>query len=269
MAEQNKANLGKVTSKISSKGKNVFDNSGGKKGGGPTYVGWISNDLTELSNFYKIYINSQALGVTVVALLEDKVTFRITSDWESFIPIGDMKLANVGAQLLGFTPITKLATRRIWKGTSPVTLNLKLNFQMVKDAEVDVIAPYRALMQMVLPGEGGSLTVKTPFFGKKTIKSPFLIAPGPGPFYASQAKKFGLGSVKGLRGGDEISISIGKFLFLKRVIIREIVPVFDNRLDENGWPISVEISIVIETHEIMTKTTMSNAFKAGADSSLR
>lgn len=270
MSELNKANLGRST-KIAlpkRRGNQAYLSKS------MTVSGWVDNDVDPLSRFYKVCINSSNLNTTVVAALQEQVTFRITSEWDSFIPIGNFKLANVLMQMGGHTPVTKFSTRRIWKATSPITLNLKLKFQTVTDTLKNVIQPYMALMQMILPGEGEALNASmlpgmgsVNFLKKKSVS--FLTPPGPGPFYSKSGPTVGGKTITGLRGGDNISIGIGRFLFLNRVIIREVVPVFDTKMDENGWPVSAEISVVVETYEVMTKGDMFKAFNHGGNSKMK
>jgi hypothetical protein len=256
MPEINKANLGKQSPDITpTKGSSTY----GLTGRG--LVGWINNDISPLSKDYKVCIHSVSLKTTVVAALQEQVTFRITSEWDSFLPLGDFNLANQVSQLAGYSPITKFSTRRIWKGTSPIALNLKLRFQSVVDTKREVMDPYLALMSMILPGEGAEI-------GKTGIKIPFIKPPGPGPFYSKTAQKVGGKKVAGFKGGDKISVGIGRFFFLPSVIVREVVPVFDMRVDEFGQPISAEITVVLETYEILTKADMKKAFASGGNSQM-
>lgn len=231
---------------------------------GKTTVGW-TGDGSELPRDYKIVVSSTALNVSVVAALQEKTSFKIGSVWDTFVPIGGaLEATNASTQLAaGTTVLSKFSSRRIWKGTSPLELQLRFNFQSINDTYSNVIAPCKALMQMVSPG---TMDVSV---GKTTV--PLLTPPGPSPFALSENKKLsgdgksGSPTLKGLDAGDIISINIGRHFFFPKVILKNVLPSFDNKMDVNGWPISAEVEIIFETYEVITKSDLDHIFHDGVD----
>jgi len=240
-------------------------------------IGATSLDGTEIiPEEYKIKIESTNLKVVIVAIMQEKTTFRVTSDWEPFLPMGGAgQVANVvSTALTGRALMSRFMTRRIWKGTSPVTITMNLVFHSVDDTFRNVIQPAKALMQMALPSDTGNVT-----FAGVTI--PLVAPPGPSPFTtadadATQPKATNQEGdnadqrktntvrdfISAMRsGGDQITIRIGNYLTFKSVIIREVQPVFDTKLSVDGWPMSTEVAVTFESYEILTKQTLDTAFK--------
>lgn len=237
-------------------------------------VGWVHPDSSPLPEEYLIKITSSGLNppTMVVAMMQEKVGFQVTSDWEPFIPIGGLtQMANAATQLAtGKSLVSRFTSRRIWKGTSPVKISLGLKFESVENTYTDVVAPVLALMQMALPFSGDRIRIGN-------VSLPLLAPPGPDPFRLSGSgeiqkvvRKAGTGTAKvltqaGVRGkeagGDWIDVQIGKYLKFSSVIIQSVSPVFDTRLSaDGGYPISAEVNVNIETYEIMTKEALADSF---------
>jgi hypothetical protein len=239
-------------------------------------LGNVEDGTEVIPEEYKIKIESSNLKVVVVAIMQDKTTFGVTSDWEPFLPLGAVSQAanTVTTGLTGRALLSRFMTRRIWKGTSPVSITMNLMFQSVTDTYTNVIAPCKALMQMALPSDTGTV------FG--TVNIPLVAPPGPSPFVTADAdseqqqsgtpaegntadqkktnavKDF-ISAMRG--GGDQITVRIGNYLVFKSVIVREVRPVLDTKLSVDGWPISAEVAVTFESYEIMTKQTLDQAFK--------
>lgn len=231
------------------------------------YYGWVgSQDQKPVPAAYKIKVVSTASNVAVIGIMQEKTTFRATSEWGTFIPIGGMQgLTNQLSQLFGGrTLMTKFMSRRIWKGTSPITIALDFNFQSVNNTLTNVVYPAQALLSMALPSVS-NLKV----FGQNL---PLLKAPGPSPFHFKQEQEEvkGMGAtarqfLPGLKGGDIITLSVGNHLFFPSVIVKEVTPTFDTRMDPDGWPISATVNVLFETYEIITKEDLENIFFSGGD----
>jgi hypothetical protein len=221
-------------------------------------------DGDRLSDAYVIKVRSKALKYTVIAFMQDKIGVRVGSNWEPFLPLGTVgKVAQDAFQaLFKKALVTRFTSRRIWRGTSPIEMNLTFNFQAIDDPYNEVVLPAQVLMQMCLPGEGERFA--------NTI--PLLTPPGPSPYKigggneevidynrvnANKSSKDNIQSgLKYLGKGDEIDIKIGNFMHYKSVIIKDVQPVFDTRMHKSGYPIGAEVNIVFETYEIMTKEAL-------------
>jgi len=236
----------------------------------PKAVGWIHSDGIKLADEYKIRISSTALNTVVVGAMQEKTMFRITSDWESFIPIGGLtQHANAITQLVsGRALVSRFSSRRSWKGTSPVTLNIELKFESIENTYRNVIAPVLALMQMALPGAGVLLKPPgpDPFRMPKKLKSAArsISSAVSAVFSATEVQTAGLKNTEfkdEKAGGDWITVKIGNYLEFTSVIIKSVTPVFDTKMSvDGGYPVSANVNVEIESYEILTKETLSDAF---------
>lgn len=239
----------------------------------PKQVGWIHSDGMKLADEYKIKITSRGSSppVMVVGAMQEKTGFRITSDWEPFVPIGGLtQLANATTQFVsGRALVSRFSSRRSWKGTTPVTINLELKFESVEHTHRNVVAPVLALMQMALPGAGVLLKPPgpDPFRLPEKVKSAIRTA---GEVSADLLSTVGIKST-GLKnmqfrdersGGDWITVEIGKYLKFESVIVKSVNPVFDTKMStDGGYPISANVGVEIETYEILTKESLYSSFK--------
>ena len=96
----------------------------------------------------------------IVGVLQSSIDMAITAEWESAIPseyLGALGgVANIATQGLGgFSLQTCLTSRRIWKGTSPVGMNVSLKFQAVNDDDEstyeEVVQPIQYLQMIASP----------------------------------------------------------------------------------------------------------------------
>lgn len=228
-----------------------------------TTSGAISQDGSPVPNAYLVKISSQKMGHTVVAILQQEVSMRVSSEWETFIPTGGItQLANALAQLTVKVSLqSRFTTRRIWKGTTPVEITLQFKFEAVDDSIRNVILPCQALMMMASPSSTGGVV-------------PFLAPPGPSPYSVSSDMTNWLGQNQGnalwstmkhvaehLNSGDSINIQVGEFLSFSSVIIKDVNPVFATRMGVDGRPISAMCTVSFQTYEILTKDAIQGAFK--------
>ena len=247
--------------------------AGGIQRSGLTYA-----DGDELPSSYKIIIYSSGLKAAVIAPIQDKTTFRVTGEWEPFIPNVVQGVWNQASQLLFKQAlVSRYTSRRIWKGTSPIEITLNLPFNSVNDTFNNVIEPVLRLVQMAAPSEEGALA--------KFL--PLLTPPGPSPFNTEElalvnnAAQAGNSAAQAIRGmlpqatgavnavsnsaqgakkwldnGDNISIRIGDYLIFNKVVVKDVQPTFDTAHDTNGWPIRATVMITFQTYEMPTKETL-------------
>ncbi len=234
-------------------------------------------------------------AMEVWGVLHESLSLRTTSEWVPFVPQRLQATALAIAQAFGRSAVTRLGSRRMWTGTQPISMQLHLLYNAFESAWDDVVVPCQKLMQLVMPsvaGEGAHL-------------KQFLIPPGPLPFAGTAeavrnwlssdaAKEFqdslvGEGAVgKGIEKlkdrfmnwasawehldkleGERISVQIGNFIAFPSVIVKEVNPVFDARMDEFGCPVSAKVDITFETYEMLTKGELANAFVLGSTTASR
>lgn len=226
-----------------------------------TTSGLIAADGTAIPPSYLVSIISSKLNHMIVAPLQDKTSFHVTSEWEPFIPTTGLDgVVNQISQLVFKQAlISRFTTRRIWKGTSPIDITLQLYFNSVNDTYKNVIEPIMRLLQMAAPSTGGTLSKYLPL----------LTPPGPSPYAVDTdtgALNQGLDALGGagqsvkewLKDGDNIEVSIGSYLKFEKVIVKDVAPVFDTKHDVSGWPISASATVTFQTYEIQTKDSIEN-----------
>lgn len=233
---------------------------------------------------YLARITSIRNKASVVGLLQEDIMMRVESRWDPFIPTSVLAKGNMLLQLvseIGTTGgpkslVTKAASRRLWMGSTPMTLSLKLKFEAINNAEKDVVEPCRILQSLGVPSEPGRDTniaeIKAAYgeegLGGVLEVLPTLIPPGPSPFswegVLSSRKPIDELSitnvVEGTKGGDRIILELGKFLRFDDVIVREVSTAYHIKMDMFGDPISSDVTIIFETYEIPTVQSLEKAY---------
>lgn len=143
---------------------------------------------------------------------------------------------------------------QIWKSTDPLEISVEAKLMMKNDGKKDVVEPALKLAELCLPSIGNK-------FGKLSkltdVKAKCLIPPGPNiQAILSEVKINGI--IKGSRGTYDVQIG---WLKLHNCIIKEASPTFSKTVDEDGFPISAEISISIITVSIPTKEVLESMRK--------
>ena len=183
-------------------------------------------------------------------LLDKPFSLSTSSNWDVFNPVpsqlsgfGDAINAGVqaGTGLLNggntYSSVSIYSTRRVWKGSDPLSLTLDINFYAVNDAYKEVLSPCMRLERLALPSYDGLV--------------PFLQPPGPNPF------SFNVQSGQAT-GGDIIEIYVGTLLYFGSVIVKRCTVTFDNKYDVNGYPLKASVQIDFETFQVATKQDISN-----------
>jgi hypothetical protein len=263
--------------------------SGGKKTHVFNEYGYVA-DGNPTPDEYLVRITSIRNMVSVVGLLQEDITMRVESRWDSFIPTTMLAKGNMLLQLVSEMKgtaggpkslVTKAASRRLWVGSTPMTLSLKLKFEAINDSFKDVVEPCRILQSLALPSEPGRRDV-TPAevssaYDQKGITGvigllPTLTPPGPSPFSwegiltsRKPIDELNITSIiEGSKGGDRIMLQLGKFLRFDDVIVREVSTTYHARMDMFGDPISADIAVVFETYEIPTVQSLEKAYEKTA-----
>jgi len=226
--------------------------------------GWTSDNF-DIPEAYKVKIYSTYLGrrgqQAIIALLQDKVSFNVTSDWEPLIgSIPGFDQINAGLQVItGGTAsaVTSITSRRIWKGTSPIKITLPLRFEAVRDALREVVYPCLNLKKIALPNRTpipfqiGGVSIGQ-LIDRNNLESFVTLAPpGPSPFPEIQ------------QYGDQITIQIGTLWKFDSVIIKEVNVDFSTKYTSEGYPISADVNLIFETYEIMIKEQLDNVYQVG------
>lgn len=248
---------------------------------GTTDVGNTTGDGYQLDDAYRVSIFSEKLGKRISAFLQNTTSMQVRSKWSEFIPISSSNMysaLNSITQLLGGSLVSKISSRRMWRGTDPISMDVKLRFEAVSDPIAEVICPCIMVLQLASPGgasfnkesilnsgelsEEGIKSFKKELTGAaastiEAVIGQILLPPGPSPFWHKEDEN---GKVI---FGDRITIKIGNFLSFNNVIISKADVALDSKIHRSGNPISATASITFETYEVLTKDDVNSAFRSG------
>ena len=135
-----------------------------KDGGGASVIG---NTDKRLSDARKIWIADDQ--TTIVGAYGPGTSMEITANW--MYPFEAATLGNTplrtGAAFIqtvtGMSLITTLNTRQAWEGNEPTRFNVELMLYALRDPDLEVMQPLRALEYMIAPdvndfwGVGGKI----------------------------------------------------------------------------------------------------------------
>jgi hypothetical protein len=181
---------------------------------------------------------------TIQGVLQEKINVGVSSNWGEigfFNMLGDNDALNLVAGLAGKSLVTSYSSRRRWKGSSPVTISMKLKLEAEINAKYEVTDACSRLQGLALPSGSG---YKDPIGGQW-----FLTPPGPNPISP------------GLKG-ETVDINIGSgWLRFSSIIVESVDVVYENRMSAGG-PIGAEVTLKISTYELLTKDALIKAYNA-------
>lgn len=240
---------------------------------------------------YTIRISSLRNQRTVKALIQEDIQLKLSSSWIPIVPTNISALGNILAQFITGgrkSLISKAMSRRIWVGSSPITMSLLMKFEAVDNAKKDVILPCQFLQRLALPGESAPIKLQGEEATWKQIGDaaakgdvveagkialdhfPTLSPPGPSPFItgdilshrsAASGTNVTQKVSDWLDGGDLIMIELGQFVTFYNVIVTEVVTSFSPKFTREGDPISATARVVFETYEMPTIESLDYAYK--------
>jgi len=228
---------------------------------------------------YLARVTSIRNAATVVAPLQDDILLRVESRWEPLVPASLLATGNMAVQIATKgrrSLITKATTRRMWTGTSPMIMSLRMRFEAVSDPLKQVAEPCRILQSIALPSQpenGYAHPARTTFEKVQQVtidKLPLLGPPGPTPFtiegilnnrQPSSEFEDLTGLAEGLKGGDKIMVELGRFITFYNVVVREVSAAVPIKFDQHGNPISATVNMIFETYEMMTVEGLSDSFQ--------
>lgn len=218
---------------------------------GEEYIITITDLRPRLNNDPRTGVNGKktyAPPILIRALLQEKIDLATESDWAPLSAASVVSRFSSEIAALGGRSLTnKWISRRIWRGTTPIDFTLNLRFEAEFDAVREVLMPCRELHRMALP-----------MVGEKTKGEWFLSPPGPSPIqWGEKANASGLSGVMGKIGsGEIIDIRIGKFLTIRRCIVKRISVTYFPRFEAGGNPLGALVQVNFQTFEIITKESL-------------
>ena len=171
----------------------------------------------------QIKISGGNLKKTIVGLLEEDITLNLSSTFEPFISqVPGGKILNQLSKSLKFGVSTQMTQFGFltWTKTEPLSFSAGLGFYATGNAYRQVYEPAIALAKTPLPSIAKGLAGK---LGN-------LKAPGPAiteVFDDTSGKRVATGKKRHEKGGS-FAITIGKILYLSKVIIVKAEPTFSS-----------------------------------------
>ena len=143
----------------------------------------------------------------------------------------------------GMTSIAKFLSAAVWSGGSVLTIDIPFVIHAYENAREEVGEKMKKLLQLVTPSEQGG----------------FLRAPGP---YQANVSAMMAGNVGGAMslGGDDITLSIGRFFMFNPCIITNVVSSIDTQFEMTGQPLAATINVTFEAYFTTTKEDLDRFF---------
>ncbi len=240
-------------------------------------VGFVNSDGKKVPPEYLVTITSIRNQCSVVSILQEPIQMDVESRWKPFIPTQLLDNGNTMVQM--FTGgrkslVTKACSRRLWEGSTPITLSLMLRFEAVKNTQIEVVEACKILQKMSLPSERSNSSNDNTLLEDVISNVPTLIPPGPTPFTLSgildlrstsgQNSGTRFNKIKeGMGGGDVIIIEIGRFLTFYNVILNKVGVSIPPTMSNDGNPISATANVVFETYEMTTTEELDKMYTKG------
>lgn len=151
----------------------------------------------------------------------------------------------------GLTTRNKYLSGAVWIGGSRINVSLPFILHAYKDPKKDVMDKVVQLMSLVAPSEGiGGM----------------LVAPGPtlANMEALAGGNFSQDVIANAAqwGGDDITLSIGKFFTLNPCIITNVGTTIETMFDRDGIPIGATVNVSVESYFTTTKEDLIKHFKS-------
>jgi hypothetical protein len=202
----------------------------------------------------KMEIGGGPVLIDLIALLQDEISLSTESNWQSFIPskYEAQPEWQAIASAVGASLITRWTSRRVWMGTDPVSISMKLRFEADENAYYEVVIPCLSLKKLCLPTQGPQVDSKV----RNVVTSNVLFPPGPNPLIR--------GGIGGWAGGENIEIQIGlgprPFLYFNSVIVKRVNVTYADRFTSEGYPVSALADITFQTYTVLTKEDLDGVF---------
>jgi len=236
----------------------------------PIVCGFPDGEFPEVDSKYRIKITSSKYEVH--SIMQDNFKFDVTSEWGPLVNFDIPFLRELGGfedsafkAATGIVLKNMALTRRKWMGSSPLRINMRLEFRAVNDAENEVVTAVRGLQSMVLPEEMSPQSMGNDPKASNAIIPFFLQPPGPNEFWGGSRTApvagEGLASSRLFGIGDPVSLEMfGGTFKLDLIIVKSVSAVFDKRMTANG-PMQATVELNLESYEMMTKNKLEEAYQ--------
>lgn len=193
----------------------------------------------------------------IVGFLPETLSFNLTASWNNMLKdmltgdIGDKVGGGAGAamsvmqqfgRLTGMkTAFSQISSWPTWEGTEPVEFSIPFRFDAIKNTMTDVVVPWKNLQKLLCPVRDTSAS---------------MIFKAPGPQISLDE------TTKTLKYDEDrvLSLRIGKFIYIKGVIVTAISNTLYSKFDVDGNPIQAQADVTLRTIFSPTTTDIENWF---------
>lgn len=233
----------------------VYSTSGSKAPGKQMYGG-----APGLHDAYKVFVHikSGVEEIEIVSALQDGMTINQDSTWSPLMVTEKLNkyVDFVLRFVAGKSPHNVVSSRRVWHGTSPVSIILTMAFRAFSNPNIEVLAAVSALQQL-----------SAPFAAVNNNQWSPLVPPGPSPYRWGDGDARSSGVVSAGHEGEVVDIDVGNFLHFDSVVVKNVKvlvpPRFSAKLGgtEEGTPMSADVQIEFETYTILTKEAVKKMYE--------
>lgn len=243
----------------------------------PSLAGGVYGSITnQVPDEYKTVLrvtstDSSVNGVTLMAHTPGEVNFQIDGNWQdkggtigewgkrNGVPgLGGLTKGVSGESVRDFVKVTtglteynKYLTAPIWGGSSPLHLQFSFEFHATHDPLREVWLPAYFLAALGAPYEFLSIP-------GTSLPTGMLHAPGPTILPSSI-----MGDILSALQGDRISIYIGRMLYFKDIILRNVSVNVLNRLwiKDKSLPVAMKVDVEFQTYFVTTRQDLAKYFR--------
>jgi hypothetical protein len=195
-------------------------------------------------NLIEIRLNNQLVPSNVPLINTEEISLKISSRFDSLVKSDSNDLMNLISNLntpfknLG-SGVASIAGYQVWKSTEPISFSVEIGFYMRTSGLEDVVKPIQELTKLVVPI-------------KNKDKALTLIAPG--PTIRDALKSQGIdtegGAWNALRTKGNLTLRIGRFIYLESIILISAEPTYSMTMDSEGYPITGKVRMEVSTIDI-------------------
>lgn len=221
------------------------------------------NKKSDLSSIYTAQLEVKRDGapyLTIDTPLPENFTLSLSSqydrpfakpvsEWSGVQQAADAKgydaslIESATRATTGMTSIVKFLGAAVWSGGSTLTLDIPFVIHAYENAQTEVSEKMKKLLQLVAPSEVLGM----------------LRAPGPYQANFSAMMAGDIANAASL-GGDDITLSIGRFFVFNPCIITNVVCTFDTQFEITGKPLAATINVTFEAYYTTTKEDLDKFF---------
>jgi hypothetical protein len=202
----------------------------------------------EISSIYTAQLDVRRDGESYINMdtpLPENFSMQLASQYDRpFAQPLSQSAETILRATTGATSVNKNLSGAVWSSGSTLTLSIPFVVTAYDNAREEVTDKMKKLLQLVAPSEG---------------VAGMLMAPGP---HVGNASAMLSGDFSGgvQLGGDDITLSIGRFLVFTPCIITDVNCTFDTQFDKDGQPIAATINVTFEAYWTTTKEDLDKFF---------